>query len=112
MGKMDDEAKKALAETWTTGDADEVRRGARTVCRVEFVDDRDDEPMALVNAREAIAACAPEALRLLLEEEVTQDSEYGDYCGRCGADKDVFTSKVPHAPDCHWLALMQKAGLR
>jgi hypothetical protein len=63
----------------------------------------------LTDARETIAACAPEALRMLL------DAEYADFnqcetrscCRWCMA-----LYGTTHADSCPWLALMKKAGVR
>lgn len=69
--------------------------------------------------------CAPEALRLLLEAEWsgwTYDKDYDvdetSMCPWCSRPKPYlpgmrgFGGPDGHAPDCRWLALMKKAGLR
>ena len=55
-------------------------------------------------ARARLASCAPEAIRMLLEEE-------WDYVGRCPWCKECSCCDG-HADDCKWLALMKKAGVR
>lgn len=58
-----------------------------------------------------IAACAPEALRMLmfLERIIGADGE-SVMCG-CVA-RDEVNHGWFHESDCEWLALMRKAGLR
>jgi len=55
-----------------------------------------------------IAACAPEALRLLLELESRGD-EVRYICPCCGAG---WRGKQLHEDDCRLGALLRKAGLR
>lgn len=56
--------------------------------------------------RARLAACAPEAIRLLLEAEWPNWT-----CFWCGAQWKEDTREA-HKPDCRWLALMRKAGVR
>ena len=111
---IDDEASRVAAyETWYADDdsfVGDVVRYARDV-RVSEVPVQvlvpahtDDE------ARLKIAACAPEALRMLLGFEWLPDRDMvatSMRCPRCGACQGS-----DHAHDCPWLALMVKAGLR
>ncbi len=65
--------------------------------------------------RARVAACAPEALQLLLEAEWATESaasEFWDHCPWCRAKrKDGHDDEDP-GPRCPWLDLMRKAGLR
>lgn len=54
-----------------------------------------------------IAACAPEALRMLLDNEWAGGGEPSGYCLDCGAPQSA-----QHSEHCRWLSLMRKAGLR
>lgn len=55
--------------------------------------------------RARIAACAPEALRML--ESLEWDAE-----GMCPVCSKTTDREHTHRDDCPWLALMRKAGLR
>lgn len=57
--------------------------------------------------RARIAACAPEALRMLLDNEWAGGGEPSGYCLDCGAPQSA-----QHSEHCRWMALMRKAGLR
>lgn len=61
------------------------------------------EGKELLRAR--IAACAPEALRML--ESLEWDAE-----GMCPVCSKTTDREHTHRDDCPWLALMRKAGLR
>lgn len=54
-----------------------------------------------------IAACAPEALRMLLDNEWAGGGQPSGYCLDCGAPQSA-----QHSEHCRWMALMRKAGLR
>lgn len=94
---MTDEAKRIVADgTWFfDGDDVSIRPGYK-LCEIVYVEGDRDE------ARARIAACAPEALRMLMS--VGQDGR----CIVCGEFKELDE----HTPDCPWLAIMRKAGLR
>lgn len=64
--------------------------------------------------RARISACAPEALRLLLEAEWKGEVMEKEACPWCLAWRDRIEEKSygGHSTDCRWLALMKKAGLR
>lgn len=82
-------------------------------------------------ARAKLAACAPEVARMLLEYEWLPDGNFAS-CGSCHGlrpedaaflrgrgwepGKGGFTETTKfhdgHGPDCAWLALMRKAGVR
>lgn len=67
-------------------------------------------------ARERLAACAPEAIRLLLEAELG-GTEHGNTacCPWCRGGEPYKGKKyeqASHKPDCRWQALMKKAGVR
>lgn len=64
---MDDATAKVIAETWALSCESEVDRSSRVLLTLAFVDDLCQEPGEL--ARMQIAACAPEALRLLMAAE-------------------------------------------
>lgn len=107
VASMDDVTAKALAEVWTTDII--VSCVVLSEGRNVAVFDDPIEECDLDTARARIAACAPEALRLLLEAEFTDlDTEDGpdQDCRWCGLPKG------DHAPSCRWLLLMHKAGLR
>ncbi len=92
---MDDVTKKVLALDGAELEA--------AFDRVEGSTYGTDEDAAL----RRLSHCAPEALRLLLEAEwggSEAESSRG-YCLHC-------EHAIRHAPDCRWLALMVKAGLR
>ncbi len=121
-----------LAETWNVGHDDELTfvaiGGSHYECGDEVVAHMTDMEIGHPNieARARLAACAPEMARLLLEAEFadTNDDSYEwhhcPFCyGKRGVDKDgnqteglVGGAYHPHKPDCRWLALMKKAGLR
>ncbi len=126
---MDDVAKNVLAETWDA-DGDTISlvapddRGAGSMV-VEVVGRMYCLDGCPEVARTRLAACAPEALRLLLEAEASDNSD-GEYTPRCPwCENRAFSVDVPgetgrrfvsyhpsHAPGCKWLALMVKAGVR
>ncbi len=127
---MSDEARKALAETWEAFTSLEHKAivavdGERTVLRDVFASTPENSGEA-GTARARIAACAPEALRLLLEAEWSASglNSYDEHswkeCPWCGGAEMPPASTldgsrpyyIGHAPDCQWLALMEKAGLR
>lgn len=102
------EPKKPWEETWKWGgsegamsgmlDFDGRSAGKGAEC---FMDD--------VHGR--IAQCAPEAIRMLLE--IGESGEDG--CVACyggWSHPDDGTCVVEHKPDCRWLSLMKKAGVR
>ena len=139
---MDDVTKKVLAETWGSGvltsglagiDVGDSCAGVFGSLLVESSHRVDIKGSATAHdiTRARIAACAPEALRLLLEAEwaggePVAQYEHGvsDVCPWCQQlavvrnPKHVYRGDEPwetegsHAPDCRWLALMVKAGLR
>ena len=88
---MSEEAKRVVAEeTWTAATWDRA-----------FGSDRG-HPIAQAMCR--VAACAPEALRLLLDVQ----SFEGGLCLWCRHP----SCGDEHRDDCAWDALMRKAGLR
>ncbi len=115
---MDDATKKVLAETWRVRNApncrdeiycDTYRGDAPTPPpeHVGYIFGNEYGPGSIHEAsnevRARIAACAPEALRLLLE------MEKHDRCSWC---LSIAPEVDGHSYDCTWLALMKKAGLR
>lgn len=74
---------------------------------------RVGEPVTRMSERARLAACAPEAMRLLLEAEWKGGAEEGCYlfCPWC-LTTSAHGSSDDHAADCRWLALMRKAGVR
>lgn len=56
-------------------------------------------------ARMRLAACAPEAFRLLLDPKITGEDGLGG-CHWCG-----IIPPSAHRTNCAWLALMRKAGV-
>ncbi len=59
--------------------------------------------------RARIAACAPEALRMLLDLMAKREWS----CSWCGSEvNDTPTARQVHLKGCEWDALMKKAGLR
>lgn len=100
---MSDETKRIVAEeTWVSEGSKSFFRDRRSYATV-----RGTAAFYEPSAVATIAACAPEALRLLLEAGPGD----GDTCRWCGAT-DMDQSGTEHTPDCAWLALMRKAGLR
>ncbi len=144
---MDEATAKVLAETWSDGSSDGNERivylfraalpeelggevdatpyNAEEILFPPSVSRGDVEPADVEIVRARLAACAPEALRLLLEAE-TADNSDGEYTPRCPwCENRSFSAEVPgeagrrfvshastHAPDCNWLALMKKVGIR
>lgn len=98
-------------DTWSAVDGDVVDTEGRGVLDANHVVDRvGPEPFHL--ARASVAASAPEALRLLIEMEHASERPPGpnedfDECYFCAA-----MTCEPHRPDCKWLTLMVKVGLR
>jgi len=66
--------------------------------------------------RARLAATAPDMARLLLSTEwVSTEHDEGstpDQCASCGAFRMDTQSFGAHEPDCQWLAVMRKAGIR
>ncbi len=124
---MDDVTAKVLAETWRVRNApncrdeiycDTYRGDAPTPPpeHVGYIFGNEYGPGSIHEAsnevRARIAACAPEALRLLLANEWCSFTEVDGHpvssCHECTANM----LEPDHDPDCTWLALMKKAGLR
>jgi hypothetical protein len=72
-------------------------------------------------ARARVAACAPDALKILLELEAVGNETYEEaYCWSCGGHRDLGefidggfpNKKFVHDPSCKLLLLLQKAGVR
>ncbi len=117
---MSDEAKKVLEETWSLSPnpclgsdvhGDRMARmtaGDSLGYRMSFSDTLE----AGFEERARIAACAPEALRLLLEAEKTTGGDYDDSCRWCQEESLNNTGPMDHHPNCEWYVLMKKAGLR
>lgn len=112
---MDDVTAKVLAETWAIRDGGNRLDVGRTADEGGCI-----ETYSWPSAYLRIAACAPEALRLLLEAEEAGERD-GDcvaaqcpFCAAFAVRGDLPPGHAPivHAPDCRWLLLMQKAGLR
>ncbi len=113
---MDDVTKKVLAETWSATHRVVVDDGPRCVARMAsgidlMVATKEEDEASIVAIR--LAACAPEALRLLLEAEwaggeIARLSDYVSVCPWCRGEE--FSGG--HDAGCVWLALMAKAGLR
>ncbi len=106
---MDDVTANVLAETWDSGAEPDGWVNVGTITAIpadgSFIATHgwpDDED----KARLRLAACAPGALRLLLEAE-WGGSDMGSSAGFC-----PWCECSKHLPDCRWLALMKKAGLR
>ncbi len=119
---MNDVTKKVLQETWVSGGgpgrewhAEVFLDGGRELGRFENQDGVVEPPDC---ARAHITACAPEALRLLLEAEwrtwtSDESGKERTECPWCGIEYGDFgTGAEGHRPDCRLLALMVKAGLR
>lgn len=100
---------KAIDETWRAADGVLVFSEPDDYDAIDF-----SRSGSTQSDRARLAACAPEALRLLLELEST--SIRGDMvaCPVCGASTYSTKEGVPvdHEADCAWLRLMWKAGLR
>jgi hypothetical protein len=116
---MNDITKKVLEETWTAEDNNVLCRPHDVWAVAEFfIYEEEENPAeyAEAQARARVAACAPEALRLLLWLEMS-GTAYGNTacCPECGGG-EPYTADTPphctHATDCRWIALMKKAGLR
>lgn len=98
---MSDEAKRIVAEETWTADGISVHGGYPATNGNEL----GYFPYAHAGDDVArIAACAPEALRMLLD---IQNFE-GGLCLWCRHP----SCGDEHDPDCEWLALMRKAGVR
>ncbi len=119
---MDDATEKVLAETWWD---DEEYGYPDLVIHESEGDDITTERFAKfehmgpnAEARARVAACAPEALKLLLDAERQSGGDYDDYCRWCQQDETTdYTlpdcrSEIIHTDDCPWFVLMEKAGLR
>jgi hypothetical protein len=67
-----------------------------------------------VESRGRLAACAPEMARLLLKLESTSCRSDMVECPMCGASEYSNEPGVPveHDPDCEWVAVLRKAGVR
>ena len=77
-------------------------------CRVAgtiFIDGNE-----ATEAQLRVAACAPEALRMLLEMEFSQDER----CPWCSGtlESGHLLGSSDGDPPCEWFAIMKKAGLR
>lgn len=96
---------KAIEETWAMHPecTQIVTAGGDCVWASEGYDG-DAERMKL-------AACGPEMARMLLALEWDEPGD-GGICRVCSGRK--WTDGLPkeHEPDCAWLALMRKAGVR
>jgi hypothetical protein len=113
---MDDVTKAVLAEVWIAEDKTVRCVGPDGLTDLVLFAEGPGERAHLLTleqrneartedaARARIASAAPEALRLLL------DAEYGvgAVCRWCALPRYADQ----HMPDCRWLALMKKAGLR
>ncbi len=113
---------KAVLETWNVGHDDELTfvaiGGSHYECGDEVIALMTDMEIGHPNieARARLAACAPEMARLLLEKEWGSFDEMSNAmpghpvssCMSCTANM----LEPDHDPDCRWLALMKKAGLR
>lgn len=117
---MNDATKKVLAETWTASLGSQASEHLSAVfCDGEYFAHISGDTMGIEHARTTIAACAPEALRLLADLEwVSSEDAYGQgygpaECAFCEvkAGGGVAPCGI-HKSDCKWLLLMQKAGLR
>ncbi len=99
---MSDETKRIVAEeTW---EAEDLNNRHLVYVRV---------PAAAIQ----VAACAPEALRLLLDREwvtiMWEKTPDGGSVGRKQICMHCPNEKHEgHTADCAWLALMKRAGLR
>lgn len=97
---MSEENKRIVAnETWT----------ARDFSSLAGPHDQG-HPVAVAMAE--VAACAPEALRMLERLEWSGNEGGWDYSACCVADCGAYPSAPKHSDSCPWLALMRKAGLR
>ena len=94
---MSEETKRIVAErTWTAEDFSSLA-GPHD----------QGHPVAVAMAQ--VAACAPEALRLLVQAEFVFGPGGNRACPWC---QKVITPADLHTDSCAWLALMKKAGLR
>ncbi len=104
---MEDEMSAAavLTETWRLGAETETVFAVGGGCVVPDV----YGVQAQSGARARVIACAPEAMRLLLEAEWEGmvASAHQAACPWC-----EYLDTEGHGPNCRWLALMKKAGLR
>lgn len=104
-------SKPVWEEEWTADD------------NVLFNADFADESMAVFDARGAaypeaakLASAAPDMARLLLRLE-NAEAEHA-YCRTCYGSGGTlppqggFTKGSGHKPDCEWLRVMKKAGVR
>ncbi len=119
FAQADDAAKSVLSETWA------VAPGSRSAYAIVFdghnaVTMRPEShatPGYVAASQEKIAdrvrfaACAPEALRLLLEAEYVE-IDTGDGMSPCKCPWCDYVHNHGHDSGCRWLALMAKAGLR
>lgn len=98
---MSDEAKRIVeAETW------EADRRGRVVSSKRYRPYLCATWATWATMEHAtIAACAPEALRMLAKWEASRDIP----CPEC---RQLDHEQPRHLDDCGWLALMKKAGLR
>lgn len=100
---MSDEAKRIVADqTWRSVDA-----GHDPV----FVETTKGERFEMLEEFERIAACAPEALRMLRDREWTVSQDGDVVCSACGVQWGGKEG-TKHAEHCGFDALMRKAGLR
>lgn len=103
---MTDTKRIVAEETWEADGQMLFRAetdGERGVASFGMV--QGDELVANQDARARIAACAPEALRMLLRLE--WDAE-----GMCPVCAKTTDKERTHRPDCEFDALYRKAGLR
>ncbi len=117
---------KPIEETWQVFQHGTFYDTAAAKCPVLPERLGEKKYIAHQEARARIAACAPEALRLLLEAEWSASglNSYDEHswsaCPWCyGAEMPPASTldgshppHIGHEPSCQWLALMQKAGLR
>ncbi len=114
------EMKPWEGETWEATGDHRVLFGKGAAGRVQGeayavdVFQRQIDPQAM-DQRVKLMACAPEAIRLLLEAE-WHDSYEERVCMFDGCyppyDDPPQPGRGGHKPDCRWLAVMRKAGVR